>query len=261
MSSKKRSVSTRMWSDPYIEKCSMEVKLLYLYLITNEKTNMIGVYEVSTRKIEFETGIDNVDNWIQKLQADKKILRIGEYVILKNFIKHQNYNKNMKISAIDDFNALPPEIKDPSIVLSRTNVDESFDQLSQWLILRGNGEAAKLDIPITPSPPAPSPDIEASNFKRWTFAKFSNSVINAFDSSGKPFDPDDISDFLNYWSEMNTSGTKMRFQLERTWNTVGRISTWMRNKKKWDKDPKPSKSTIDNASNELISKYEKEAHG
>ena len=32
--------------------------------------------------------------------------------------------------------------------------------------------------------------------------------------------------FFDYWSEMNKSGTKMRFELERTWEVSKRLATW-----------------------------------
>lgn len=32
--------------------------------------------------------------------------------------------------------------------------------------------------------------------------------------------------FFNYWTEKNKSGTKMRFELEKTWETAKRLQTW-----------------------------------
>ena len=32
--------------------------------------------------------------------------------------------------------------------------------------------------------------------------------------------------FFNYWSEKSKSGTKMRFELEKTWETAKRLQTW-----------------------------------
>ena len=54
---KLRSVSTAFWSDPFIEELTPSEKLLYIYFITNEKTNMLGIYELSIKKICFETGL------------------------------------------------------------------------------------------------------------------------------------------------------------------------------------------------------------
>ena len=48
-------------------------------------------------------------------------------------------------------------------------------------------------------------------------------------------------DFLNYWCETNKSKTKMRYELQKTWNTKLRLKTWLRNSKKFDKPKGTSK--------------------
>ena len=37
-----------------------------------------------------------------------------------------------------------------------------------------------------------------------------------------------LKDFFTYWTEPNEKG-KMKFQLQKTWSTAGRLSTWSRN--------------------------------
>lgn len=41
-------------------------------------------------------------------------------------------------------------------------------------------------------------------------------------------------DFLSYWSEKNKSKTKMRYELERTWDLRARMIRWKNNTKKWN---------------------------
>lgn len=45
--------------------------------------------------------------------------------------------------------------------------------------------------------------------------------------------------FIDYWTEPNKSRTKMRFELQRTWETKRRLQTWIRNDKKFN----PQKET------------------
>ncbi len=40
-----------------------------------------------------------------------------------------------------------------------------------------------------------------------------------------------LSDFFRYWTEPNKSGTKMKFELERTWSIAGRLATWAGNQR------------------------------
>jgi len=129
--SKLRSVSTGFWSDPFVEELTPSQKLLFLYLITNEKTNMLGIYEVSTRKMSFETGMkkDEIEKALKTFEKLRKVKYTGNYVILVNYMKHQNFNTNMKKSAIDIYNELPKELKEKKLIVSKTNPIESFESL------------------------------------------------------------------------------------------------------------------------------------
>lgn len=128
---KLRSLSTAFWSDPFVEDLSPNEKLLFIYLITNEKTNMLGIYEASVKKISFETGIEkeDVDNALKSFERIGKVKYINNYVLLVNFLKHQNFNTNMKKSAIDVYNNLPKELKCSNLSISKENTIESFETL------------------------------------------------------------------------------------------------------------------------------------
>ena len=51
---------------------------------------------------------------------------------------------------------------------------------------------------------------------------FYNSLIPYVTQYGKEM----VRAFFNYWSEPNKSNSKMRFELERTWDTARRLTTW-----------------------------------
>lgn len=111
--SKLRSINTVVWSDTWFETLNPSAKLLFIYLFTNEKTNMLGVYEISLRKVSFETGIpiEDVDKYLKDFELSFKIKYHNNMVLLLNFLKHQNYNFNMMKSAIRIYNKLPKELK------------------------------------------------------------------------------------------------------------------------------------------------------
>lgn len=140
---KLRSVSTSFWSDPFIEELTPIEKLLFLYLITNEKTNMLGVYEASNKKISFETGIElyMVSNALKRFETLGKVKRIGNWIILVNFLKHQSFNTNMKKSAIDAYNDLPKELKTNDLNIDKSNPSEGFERL-----LKGFGMVRKVEV-------------------------------------------------------------------------------------------------------------------
>lgn len=49
--------------------------------------------------------------------------------------------------------------------------------------------------------------------------------------------------FYAYWTEPNKSKTKMRFELERTWDIARRLATWAKKDSAWNKSGKPAAST------------------
>tara|TARA_R100001530_G_scaffold99380_1_gene69073 strand:- start:3114 stop:3785 length:672 start_codon:yes stop_codon:yes gene_type:complete len=66
---------------------------------------------------------------------------------------------------------------------------------------------------------------------------------------------DQANEFLEYWTEETKSKTnpRMKFELERTWNTKKRLLRWKNNNEKWNKkSPGSSRSKIQNSVDEWI---------
>lgn len=87
-----RNVSTKFWSDPFIESLTPEKKYFFLYLITNEHTTQCGIYEVSFRQMSFETGYntETVAKLVEFFEKKGKIKysRKTNELAIKNFIRH-----------------------------------------------------------------------------------------------------------------------------------------------------------------------------
>lgn len=59
-----------------------------------------------------------------------------------------------------------------------------------------------------------------------------------------------IEDFCNYWLEKNKSGTKFRFQLEKTWDLSKRLSRWAKNGTKFQgRSQAPRGTTLEELGN------------
>ena len=71
--------------------------------------------------------------------------------------------------------------------------------------------------------------------------------IQSFESEVLILEPDDNESrkFIIYWSELNKNKTKMRWELERTWDTKARIERWKSRQKEWSK-ASPKKNTFKN---------------
>lgn len=68
------------------------------------------------------------------------------------------------------------------------------------------------------------------SFKKFTEEEFYNSLK----SFVKEFGKETVREFFDYWKEESPSGL-MRFQLEKTWNSKGRLSTWKKNESRFGK--------------------------
>jgi hypothetical protein len=90
---KTRIIQTKIWRDLYFVSLSQLEKLLFLYLITNEKINLIGIYELTDREILFDTGIkeEELEKAKKKFTLDKKIYFSGEWVKIINYDKYNAY--------------------------------------------------------------------------------------------------------------------------------------------------------------------------
>jgi hypothetical protein len=220
--SKLRSVSTAFWSDPFIEDLTPSEKLLFLYLITNDKTNMLGIYEVSIKKISFDTGLnkDIIEKSLKEFERLSKVKYVKNHIVLVNFMKHQNYNTNMKKSAIDIYNELPNELKDSDLSISKENPIKGFESL-----LNHYGMVSKYEV---------EDEIET---KDEVEEKKTNLEIRtlAFKEKLVPFKNkysiDLLKNFFQYWTEPNHSKTKMLFELQKTFDIERRLVTWARNDK------------------------------
>ena len=141
--SKKRYVDTKFWVDNYIVERDPIEKLLYLYLLTNTLTNILGIYEISVRQIAFDTGIDKdmVIKILERFKKDNKIRYIDGYIAIKKFVKYQADNpkinkgielllKEVPIDLIEwidiDFNRLDIKKDSLSIGLDKTSSDSNY---------------------------------------------------------------------------------------------------------------------------------------
>lgn len=68
------------------------------------------------------------------------------------------------------------------------------------------------------------------SFKLWTKQDFLNSISELKESYTK----DMLNEFYIYWTEKSASG-KMKFQLQKTWETNLRLITWNKNQEKFNK--------------------------
>ena len=129
---KERYVDTRFWDDNYIVKLNPEEKLLFIYFLTNPLTNICGIYEVTSRRISFDTGImeEKILETLKKFEGDNKIKHDSNFIIIKNFTKFQKNNPKINEGIIALLRELPKGIADwADIDYDRLHI--GYDSLSK----------------------------------------------------------------------------------------------------------------------------------
>lgn len=91
---KTRILHTKVWKDKFFVELTPTEKLFFIYLLTNERVNIIHCYELTEREIQFDTGIDTptIKGMKKKLQEKDKIFFHKDWIYLRNASKYESYS-------------------------------------------------------------------------------------------------------------------------------------------------------------------------
>jgi len=128
--STQRYISSSFWSDDWVDSLSIKEKLLYMYLLTNEHTNIAGVYKITVKRIKDDTGITRaeVESALAKFSKNKKAFYINEYIIIPKWPKHQKLGERgtLRLGVNTILKNLPQNIKDFIMQPGNYEYDISF---------------------------------------------------------------------------------------------------------------------------------------
>jgi hypothetical protein len=81
---KQRPISTSIWSDDWFKSFSVREKLVYFYLLTNERANADGVYQCTYENIRVALGLEReeIGRAMAKLTEAGKVFYSQGYVII-----------------------------------------------------------------------------------------------------------------------------------------------------------------------------------
>jgi len=122
---KYRQIKTDFWEDGYVLELTDKEKLLFLYLFSNDKVNMVGIYELPDRVISSTLGatLGELTEIKKKFEADKKYYFYKGWVYINNYSEHTHYSSapNVVKTFIKEFNSIPPEVRSHFIVSLKLN--------------------------------------------------------------------------------------------------------------------------------------------
>ena len=116
--STQRYIDVSFYDDSWVQELDPSEKFMYMYLLTNPLTNIAGVYKITSKRMSFDTGfnIETVNHILDKFMKSEKVFRKDDYLILKNWCKHQKVESsqskqsNVKIGIDRILNELPDEV-------------------------------------------------------------------------------------------------------------------------------------------------------
>jgi len=89
-----RQIHVQIWKDAWFLELSPEHKLLFIYLFSNERTSVAGIYDISLRVVAFETDLSRevIDEGLTLFAAADKIFYQDGVVWVKNLRKYNATN-------------------------------------------------------------------------------------------------------------------------------------------------------------------------
>lgn len=96
-----RMVDCGTWDDPWFESLAPQGKLLFLYLLTNPRSTSCGAFEITPRKMAFETGLplELIEKFLKSWAPRVQWWPEHQIVFLKNFYRRQTNSERMRINA------------------------------------------------------------------------------------------------------------------------------------------------------------------
>lgn len=124
---KTRVIHTRFWGDSFINTLTCKEKLLFIYLLTNEKNNLIGIYEIQDKYIlaDLDLTQPELQKAKEKFREAKKILFWNGWVKIFNHDKYNSYKGEKVQKAVErELSEAPEYLKNTSIY---TSMDGGID--------------------------------------------------------------------------------------------------------------------------------------
>lgn len=222
-----RMVRSRFWKDSFIQgKLNPLDRYLFLYLITNDKTNISGIYEIPMKFIAMETGLD-----ISELERSmfprlsEKIEYFDGWVIIKNFQKHQNLKSaSIKTAIFKELSKVSEKVLKQAISIGYIDGVYTVSTPSREV-----QEQVQVQVQVKEQVQG-----EGNKKNPHTLQEKSDLFFHEVEEFAEGIDLTEsnkmeLRKFISYWTEPNTQKTKLRWEMEKTWDLGRRIARWMSN--------------------------------
>jgi|GEM_PF-6532542 len=149
--SKQRIIRDEMWSDEWFYDLDPSEKLLWVFLLTNPRCNIAGIYKVNISWIGNHTGFEKkvVEMLLERFEKEGKIVFVHGHVFIKNFLKNQAESPNVIKGINRIFDELSTEMQEYFTNNSTTPVEEGASKGYHTLLNFTLLNSTKLNLDTT----------------------------------------------------------------------------------------------------------------
>jgi hypothetical protein len=220
---KYRMINTKLWSDGWVRGLNPLDRYLFLFLLTNEHTNLCGIYELPLSMMAFESGIDERD--LEKTMLPRlapKVHYVDGWVYIVNFAKHHPGTGKTEIGVNNAKAEIPA-----SIMGKIEKIDQKNAPYMPHRSPSGSSASALAStLALASHEGKPTPAQEAQDFFSLgeTYGKTVQRLVEKGYSEKTV--RNELGKFIDYWTELNSTGTKQLWQLKKTFEVGRRLKTW-----------------------------------
>ena len=206
---KTRILHTKIWKDEFVNTLSQKEKLIFIYLLTNDTVSLSGMYELPDKYIKNDLEVTQRELDVAKEKLNDKIIFYNGWIKIINHDKYNSYTgESIEKAKEKEMQSVPEELRE-----GRPTPD------------------TRVDTRVHPP----------NNHKSKTIIKtYNNKLIEEEDKTklieyliekgmNKEIVLQEINKFISYWTEKNHTGTKERWQMEKTFEVKKRLTTWFNN--------------------------------
>jgi len=195
----KRFIDTKIWDKAWFRKLDTNSKLIWIYILT--KCDHAGILDADWEAMNFfiGTNINDFDKIPESIKNKMQMIDDNQFFI-PSFIEYQ-------------YGALRINSKPHLSVIKRLEEKGLNNYLQRVMVTPKDIDKDK------------DKDIDKRQDK---FIDKVNEVVK-----NKKYTNDETDNFVGFWTERNNSNTKMRFELQQTFDISRRLSTWVKNNKEW----------------------------
>jgi hypothetical protein len=125
---KYRQVHVHIWKDGWFLDLDPKHKLFFIYLFTNERASISGIYELSKRVMSFESGLSfgEIDDALQAFEQEGKAYYDDGVVWVPNLRKYHESKSPKVVKFIEDDVSTLKDCKLKSIYCGKYSIDTVF---------------------------------------------------------------------------------------------------------------------------------------